>query len=688
MLVESELSELPGVQVVDKATMVRAADLVVVLGGDGTMLWVARMAGARELRVLGINLGGLGFLTEVTTHDAIGALERIFAGDYQLDRRTTLAVRVLREGAVVASAQVLNDAVINKSALARIIDLHTSVDGEYLCVYKADGLIVATPTGSTAYSLSAGGPLVGPGVPVMLLAPICPHTLDASTAGPGRHVGHPRGAAGAAIRRCSSRSTGRRASRSATATSSRWRARRTSSRSCAPSHGPCSACSATSCTGASADSTMLADLRIRSLAVIEDLEIAFEPGFNVITGETGAGKTMLMRAIGLVLGGRGGVELVRDGERDAEIEALFVGPAVAAAAASLGDERSSAGDERAPAGDERTPTGDVGETTVRRVISTAGRQRAFVDDRLVTAARLAELGERFVHVYGQHEHQTLLRPETARMHLDAAAGLESAAATMATSLPGAGRARRASRGLSRRRRRRRGAARAPDAFKRRSSRGSRRVRARARSSSASVRSCATPSVCDRRAAEAEAVLYAGDGAVLEIVARTAALLHGCGGARSRARAGRGSPRRGAADARGRGAPQRARGHAPSNPTPSVSSRSRSGSRHCSVWPGNMDARPRSSRRVVRRWSTRSRSSGTGGVDPATLEAAVAGAAVDAWAAADALSEARATAAPALAERITTGLRELALASARVELALEPTSPGRPRRPLTCATVAC
>jgi NAD+ kinase len=177
VLVEPELAELPGVQVIDKATMTRTADLIVVLGGDGTLLGVGRLAGPRELHVLGVNLGGLGFLTEVSTDDAVGALDRVFAGNYQLDRRTTLAVRVLRAGAVVASSQVLNDAVINKSALARIIDLHTSVDGEYLCVYKADGLIVATPTGSTAYSLSAGGPLVGPGVAVMLLAPICPHTL-------------------------------------------------------------------------------------------------------------------------------------------------------------------------------------------------------------------------------------------------------------------------------------------------------------------------------------------------------------------------------------------------------------------------------------------------------------------------------------------------------------------------------
>ena len=177
LVVEEEMSSELGGRVADKGTMVRTTDLVVVLGGDGTLLSVARLAGPREVRILGINLGGLGFLTEVSTDQATAALDRVFSGDYQLDRRTTLGVRVLRAGREVAAAQVLNDAVINKSALARIIDLHTTVDGEYLCVYKADGLIVATPTGSTAYSLSAGGPLVGPGVAVMLLAPICPHQL-------------------------------------------------------------------------------------------------------------------------------------------------------------------------------------------------------------------------------------------------------------------------------------------------------------------------------------------------------------------------------------------------------------------------------------------------------------------------------------------------------------------------------
>ena len=177
VLAEHAIAGVSGVRIVDKATIAGTADLVIVLGGDGTLLSVARLVGARELRVLGVNLGGLGFVTEVSIDDALVAVDRVFGGTYQLDRRATLAVRVLRAGAVVAASQVLNDAVINKSALARIIDLRTSIDDEYLCVYRADGLIVATPTGSTAYSLSAGGPVVSPAVGVMVLSPICPHTL-------------------------------------------------------------------------------------------------------------------------------------------------------------------------------------------------------------------------------------------------------------------------------------------------------------------------------------------------------------------------------------------------------------------------------------------------------------------------------------------------------------------------------
>jgi NAD+ kinase len=155
-------------------------DLCVSLGGDGTLIHTSRVLGGKPVPILGVNMGSLGFMTEVRQTEVHPMLDRVLAGDFEVEPRMKLRVhlhRAAHENHPLVDAEVLNDAVINKGALARIADLEASIDGRYVTTYKADGVIVSTPTGSTAYSLSAHGPILYPTMNAVIITPICPHTL-------------------------------------------------------------------------------------------------------------------------------------------------------------------------------------------------------------------------------------------------------------------------------------------------------------------------------------------------------------------------------------------------------------------------------------------------------------------------------------------------------------------------------
>ncbi len=168
------LGETGGFQ---KAQLANKADVLLVLGGDGTMLNAARLAAERGIPILGVNMGGLGFLTEVRPDNLYPSLERVFANDFVLDERLMLKTHVHRHGETVTQGAVLNDVVVSKGTLARMIELRISIQGQFVTNLRGDGLIISTPTGSTAYSLSAGGPIIDPAVQSLILTPICPHTL-------------------------------------------------------------------------------------------------------------------------------------------------------------------------------------------------------------------------------------------------------------------------------------------------------------------------------------------------------------------------------------------------------------------------------------------------------------------------------------------------------------------------------
>ncbi|MDH3871407.1 MAG: NAD(+) kinase [Gammaproteobacteria bacterium] len=165
-------------KIVDRASLAQQCNLAIVVGGDGTLLNAARSLAEPGVAVLGVNLGRLGFLVDVSPEDMAGQLEQIFGGEYTEEQRTLLHATVTRNGEPVEDSAALNDVIVHKKDIARMIELDTWIDGHFLNSNRSDGLIVATPTGSTAYALSGGGPILHPALNALTLVPICPHTLS------------------------------------------------------------------------------------------------------------------------------------------------------------------------------------------------------------------------------------------------------------------------------------------------------------------------------------------------------------------------------------------------------------------------------------------------------------------------------------------------------------------------------
>jgi len=175
--VDSETAAHLNISGLSRDEISSVADIVIVFGGDGTMLSVSRLVAERGVPILGINLGSLGFITEISKENVFNSLDKLLSGECEIEERMMLNAMIIRDGRQISEYRVLNDVVINKGALARIIDLETYINDVYVTTFKGDGLIISTPTGSTAYSLSAGGPILFPTLESIIVTPICSHTL-------------------------------------------------------------------------------------------------------------------------------------------------------------------------------------------------------------------------------------------------------------------------------------------------------------------------------------------------------------------------------------------------------------------------------------------------------------------------------------------------------------------------------
>ncbi|MGE4232203.1 MAG: NAD(+)/NADH kinase [Bacteriovoracia bacterium] len=160
-----------------KEELIKESDAILVLGGDGTFISVARLMDRKSLPILGINMGQLGFLTEVRKTETLEAIDLLLQNKLPIDSRTMLFCKVMRKGKIIFETPIVNDVVISKGSIARIFDMQVHIDGQFVVMFKGDGMILSTPTGSTAYCLAAGGPIVSPWVPAIGLVAICPHSL-------------------------------------------------------------------------------------------------------------------------------------------------------------------------------------------------------------------------------------------------------------------------------------------------------------------------------------------------------------------------------------------------------------------------------------------------------------------------------------------------------------------------------
>ena len=178
VLLPEETPPIQGAEIVDREAFQDRCDMIMVLGGDGTFLAAGKLALRKDIPVLGVNLGRLGFLTEITIDELFPALEKISEGQVVMETRHLLHAYIKKQDEVLFEGHVINDAVISKAGIARLVEIETRVNQHFLALFKADGLIISTPTGSTAYSLAAGGPIVFPTMEAIVMTPICPHSLN------------------------------------------------------------------------------------------------------------------------------------------------------------------------------------------------------------------------------------------------------------------------------------------------------------------------------------------------------------------------------------------------------------------------------------------------------------------------------------------------------------------------------